>query len=506
MGGTDVRVHGGQDLANKGQVGKEGTELQLLIPDELGLNFGEEGDEDHSRYYDPDLDGLTQDEKSWFIIEKGFKQIKTFLKSLELEDYYDNFLSEGIMIGTGLWILTEEKLEEMGIIDNTEKEKILNGRYQFLAQPDIKFFIPRYGEPQSHWGCAEAAVFIKERINWPVFHVIKENMKEMLPTTHAGQWSIPDQDKALFSTEGRWATASSCDGMIMLWTVDHASATPPCVRCVQAHFDICTDHVTDWDRMMTVSVGGDHHIAIVDLQSSKIVTKIKNDAGLSLAEQFVSCDADLTAGQVVMGAIEGQLKVADVESGKFFMYLKGHEDAVRDVRADWRHKEVVSLAWDRTMKVWDLRSGTCARTLHGHNRVPSKMDVSFDLQMALSCSHEEKSILWDLRHGGAVSYYDNWCANDVCVDWDGMRFAGCGDSDMVLIWDMEQGKILQQIDAWDSINAQSIDVDWKRDQVLLGTWDNQVLVFDLETEEILKTCKKALRTVTKVRFNDPPAG
>lgn len=471
------------------------AETALANPDDDEWKFEKPG-----TFYDPELEGLTDDAKSWAIVEKGFKQVLDFLRGLGLERHYQPLLSRGVMVGGSFAASTHESLQEAGITSEEEREAILTKRWDFLKQPDVLNFAIRYGDLEDHWDCEEGKVFVKSHIEWPIFKKAKDQIQDALPATFEAQWSIKEEDYALYSSEGRWATASSCDGMIFLWPIDTPSADPPCVRCVQAHFEICTDHVTDWRRMMTVSVGGDNHAVISDLQANRPVSKIKNDTGLTIHEQFLTCDADLDEAKVVIGAVEGQVKVADVQKAKIYQHLKGHEDSVRDIRADFPNNQVVTTSWDRTIKVWDLRAGSAVHTMRGHNSVISRMDVNFDLQLAVSCSHEDRMILWDLRQGRAISSFDNWVANDLCVDWDNMRFASCGDRDIILIWDMEKGVITQEIDPWDSMNAQAIDVDWKRGEILLGTWDNQVLLFDLETGEVNKTLKKALRTMTKVRL------
>lgn len=309
------------------------------------------------------------------------------------------------------------------------------------------------------------------------------------------------------------ASASGCDGVIFLWPIEDENAVPPCARSCVAHFDVCTDHVVDWDHLTCLSVGADLNLAVSDLSTGKVRCRIKCHEGSEAAAGRLLCvDGDVSAGRAVAGT-ELHANVVDLEAQQVLLRLHGHLDDVVSVQAAWARNQVVSISWDRSTKIWDLRSGRCAATLEGHDRAPNRLSVDFELQLALSCADEGQVILWDLRNAGALHVYDCGLARatDVCVDWGTMTAAACGlvggagcgqvepGADAVVRWSLEGGDIC----AWSlpgAVGAQCLAVDWRGNQALVGCWDSQVLLLDLDSGERLKQLKQARRTITRVHL------
>lgn len=355
----------------------------------------------------------------------------------------------------------------------------------------------RRGSPSGRW-----MLQITQPLQIEAQKASLESAAEVAPWAGEPNWSVPETDSALFCPEGRWASAGGCDGFIFVWHVDHPGAVPPCVRCCVAHFDVCTDHVVDWERMKCLSVGGDFNLAMLDLMGGVVRSRIKSDAGPDCS--LLCVDGDLSAGKAAVGA-GAQAKIADIETKTWLMTLQGHQDDVHGIRSDWDTNQVVTSSWDRLLKLWDLRSGRCVRSLEGHNQVCTKFDVDFSLQLALSCSDEDRLILWDLKQGGVIKTYDGGLAtaNDASVDWKTMTAAVCGPGGEVQLWDLETGEITSTITtgaATTGASGQSVDVDWERRQLLLGTWDSQVLLFDLDSGECVKKLRKPRRTLTRVHL------
>lgn len=310
------------------------------------------------------------------------------------------------------------------------------------------------------------------------------------------KWGLPESNKALFNLDGPWATASSCDGIIFVWPLDHESSTPPCVRCMHGHRDVVTDYVMDWDRMVSISAGLDCCISVCDLENICHIGHIKNDTGLNIEDAFFSIDGDLSVGKVCVGDGRGKIKVADLEMQKILFRMHGHTQSVYGVWADWDQNLVASCSWDKKVNLYDLRAGKLARSLKGHQNCVSRLEVNFEMQLAVSCAWESQLILWDLKSGELITSYPSHRANDVSVDWQRFVAATCGDDDTVRIWDLESGECTRTIECHYK-SGHAIDVDWERGLAMTGSVDKVVKLFDIVTGEEVKQFNKARRVITQ---------
>jgi len=446
--------------------------------------------EPEDRLYGP---ALTEDDPKRKIFEEGKQQVVDFLAYVRLEHYTERFLQAGYLYGMKLERLTQGKLKkDLKITDEVEMEQILSAsRHIPLVCPAWKQFETDHAESVFGW--------VSEPRYSDAPHYVGNT-----PTsggTYQEKWGIhPDANK-LFDEDLLWITAAGCDGMMFLWPADHPDAEPPCVRCGQPHFQICTDHVTDWERMMTVSCGGDCRIQVLDLKTAKTVQSIKNNSKVDVSESFLSIEADLEVNKCCVGTAGGMVKVADLEYKKILLVMKGPLDDVYDVKVDWDLNMAVGGSWDHNLHIYDLRSGRRTRVLKGHRHIVNKIDVDFEQQLALSAAWEEYMILWDLRQASMIKAYHtpNHEANCISADWRSMRAATGANDGLLKFWDLESGECTQTIDC-EFLHTLALDVHWDLGVALAGSWDQQVRLFDCETGEMLKRFKKARRVINSVEI------
>mmetsp|Transcript_5943 Transcript_5943/g.14102 ORF Transcript_5943/g.14102 Transcript_5943/m.14102 type:complete len:332 (+) Transcript_5943:66-1061(+) len=315
-------------------------------------------------------------------------------------------------------------------------------------------------------------------------------------STFEEKWGIPAEERALLGTEGLLAAATGCDGMLFLWPCDHESASPPCVRCVPVHHDVATDFVMDWSNLVSISCGADCSVSVFDLRSEKRLGRVASDKTKESSHKLLSVDGDYGLGKVVAGDSQGMIKIGDLHRAHMLFGMKGHTDSVYQVRADWRRNQVVSCSWDKSLNVFDVRSGKKSRTLLGHKAICNRMDVDFDVQLAVSVAWERQFILWDLKQGDIIKSYPSHAANDVSVDWQSMKAATGADDGLVKMWDLKSGLCVSTIDC-EHDQTLALDVNWDLGLLLTASWDQQVKLFDLATEQCLKKFCKARRVLTQ---------
>jgi len=485
-------------------------------PDITGEDVAMEADEDPTLFHDPDLDGLDLNDRHWAIVQKGLKQVSDFCEDVGLPQYYEEFLKAGFIFGNMLRTLTPYVLtNKIKMTDPDEQQACLDRAVELVHDPNIVWFERRYGNPgQFFLDTWQGKQFRDEHPDW---FEQKEEVKDEVATlqgndeTWADKWGIKPEDFDLFSMDPTrdWATVGCLGGMTLLWPIDHPAYSPPCIRCAYCHPNDTTDYVIDWERMMTISCGGDCRVVLYDLENAKITSTIKNNGGIEVAQSFLCIDGSFDAGKVSIGAANGLIKIGDMERGSIVTVLKGHLDDVQAVRTDWDRNQVCSVSWDFNLHIYDLRSGKRSKCLSGHTYFINDMEVDFERQLAISCASQDMRMatlktgmvsddiyLWDLAAGAPVkSWYGHFTGTN-CTDtnWEKMITVTGGEDHKIKIWDIESGECTKE---WygKHIQTLALSVNWEKKLLLTGSWDYRVKLWHLETGNLLKELFKARRTV-----------
>lgn len=456
------------------------------------------------------LASLSEDDQKWYVIQMGWRQVEQFCEAIGLPQYSELMLSRGITSEKKIREITQFVIQgDFLLTDHDEIEAILDAVAALKFRPEDAQFadlVNRFGDPDSLMReCAQGRQWLESHQSWQKPRPIwRDPDYPHIAHSYEAKWGVPPEDHAKFSTEGLWACAGGCDGMLFLWPFDPDDDTwqPGVVRCGMVHAAVCTDFIIDWETMRTMSCGLDCRVVLHNFETNRNVGKVNNNSGVDIQNAFLCLDGDFDLGRVAVGTAGGRIKMGDVETGKIVSHLKGHTDDVYSVKCDWNRNQCVSGAWDRNVCVWDIRCARRTKTLVGHEIVFNKMDVDFERQLALSTALEPTFILWDLRYGDAIKKYqgDPRGNNSVCVNWDRMIAAVGGDGNDVQIWDLEHGEVIKTIEC-NHQQSLTIDVNWDLGFLLTGSWDNKVGVYDLETGEQVKEYLKQRRTLTQVHVS-----
>jgi WD40 repeat protein len=192
--------------------------------------------------------------------------------------------------------------------------------------------------------------------------------------------------------------------------------------------------------------GGSHgtaHVIVWDAATGKRLRQVSlpdvNPQSLALTPD------DRT---VIVGDGEGLIHLVNLEDGKEFLVLHGHEHYVDALALSTDGKTLISGGLDRGLHLWDLVSGHEIASLVGHKRAVAAVALSPDGRLAAtaggSAAHpydvdEPRRIrLWDVVSGKEVAHFEGHTADVTCLAFspDGARLVSGLRDTAVLVWDM----------------------------------------------------------------------
>lgn len=147
-------------------------------------------------------------------------------------------------------------------------------------------------------------------------------------------------------------------------------------------------------KTLLATGGEDCKVNIWNLSNSVNVWSLGNNKS---PVERVCFDTD--EQNVVSGAVNGSLKVFDLNEGRLARNLGGHQVNVSSIMYHPYGEFIVSGSLDCTMKVWDVRNKTCIQTYTGHDKEVTCVRFSPDGKWVASSSSDGQLLIWDLIAG-----------------------------------------------------------------------------------------------------------
>ncbi|RYH28987.1 hypothetical protein EON65_10135 [archaeon] len=183
---------------------------------------------------------------------------------------------------------------------------------------------------------------------------------------------------------------------------------------------------------------------------------------------------------VVSGAMNGSLKVFDLNEGKLARNLGSHQVNVTSVQYHPYGEFIVSGSSDCTMKLWDVRNKSCIETYTGHTKEITCVRFSPDGKWVASAGKDGVILFWDLiasKHIDTIklspSYVTSFEFNPAELSLAAMTTART-----VRLWDLETMKTISYIPPESSqVRAMTFD---NLGTKMFTTVKNTVKIWDTE--------------------------
>jgi WD40 repeat protein len=282
------------------------------------------------------------------------------------------------------------------------------------------------------------------------------------------------------------------------------------------------------DERRMISGTLDCSLCIWDLANGKCLTTLKGH------KERISAVAITPDGKRVVSAghnytnQDRSLRVWDLNTGICQGLLQGHSDEAFAIVIAPNGKQVVSAGRDKTLRVWDLASGRCLRTLEGHMNSVFDLALSSDGLKIVSASADKTLRVWQLNpldqvpvqwalnrpassqdvQKGAAQVHQMLATAEIELNANNVTGAASllrqallisgfeRDSAILDLWHTAGRKAgkpvglrevhLQQTLQGHSSRVHIVAATPDRQQIISGSWDNTLRIWDLATGQCLR--------------------
>ncbi len=199
-------------------------------------------------------------------------------------------------------------------------------------------------------------------------------------------------------------------------------------------------------------------------------------------------------------------KVWDAATGAEVVALVGHKDEVNNIAFSPDGKRLVTASKDMTAKVWDILTGKELLTFSAHENVIYDVAFSPDGKSIASSGGDGKVRVWDSISGIETLILPIEGATEirgVAFNPDGKSLTAVSNSEFEYIkeWDPVSGKVLFSGNLGHNTGVKDIAFNIDGTLAVTGGSDKKVIIWNVETKQVLYTFYGHTSNVTGVAFS-----
>lgn len=299
-----------------------------------------------------------------------------------------------------------------------------------------------------------------------------------------------------FFNDSKSLTSGSADGTVRIWNTSKGE----CLTTQQKHRPVSS-------------------IALLQEPKFAILTPIyhhrwrNNKYRESTVEVYDassrSCTARMTGGDtgmccitvwdsrfIVIGSMNGMIKVWDTENTERIHTLEGHRDIVAEFSISQNSNLLASASYDNDIRIWDLHSRECVRILTEHRNSVKSVAFSPDSLLLASESIDHSILLWSTQDwnciyvlGQSVPPPQNTIWRDLTrslvFSHDSNVLAVGSELGDIQLWDTSNGQLLQ---TFKGHSGSILSVTFSHDSKLLasGSDDSTIRIWDATSRQHLR--------------------
>jgi WD40 repeat protein len=243
-------------------------------------------------------------------------------------------------------------------------------------------------------------------------------------------------NRLIVDPSGRRAASCSSDYTACIWDLEKGRP----VRVLRGHSDDVEDFVFA-DERRGVSASRDHRVLVWDLDTGAILRVLEGHEKDVLSLAYGD-------GRVYSSGDDKTLRVWDIDSGELLSVWGPFENETDTCAIDPVHGRAVLGCDDGVIRVFDTRTGGLVREIEAHTSGIKKVAVSPATGDILSAAYDRRLVVWDSETFAEKLHLERvpsvW---ERSLSWspDGSQvLAGTFDG-TVLVWDAASGKLLREV-------------------------------------------------------------
>ncbi len=243
-------------------------------------------------------------------------------------------------------------------------------------------------------------------------------------------------NRLIVDPSGRRAASCSSDYTVCIWDLENGRP----LRVLRGHSDDVEDFVFA-DESRGVSASRDHRVLVWNLDTGAILRVLEGHEKDVLSIAY-------SEGRVYSSGDDMTLRVWDIDSGELLSVWGPFENETDTCAIDPVHGRAILGCDDGTIRVFDTRAGDLVREIEAHTSGIKQVAVSPVTGNVLSAAYDRRLIVWDgetfaekLRLESVPSVWER------SLSWspDGAQILAGTFDGTVLVWDAARGTLLREL-------------------------------------------------------------
>ena len=344
---------------------------------------------------------------------------------------------------------------------------------------------------------------------------------------------------ASFSPDGKSVVSAGYDGKILIWKPEEITPydfkqlsklsssnksasqaeTPPEIiplakcRSLEGHTGAVRSVKFSADGKSLVSCGLDATVRVWDFITGTPLTSFRNEGKIRGHGEEVTAALFLPDGKRLLSAshdksvrewnIDGYQELRTLRG----LVFDGHADAVLEASYSPDENHIVTASRDRSARTWNANTGKVeSQFTEGHSYLASSAVFFPDGRRLITAAVDNTTRLWDVNTGGQVARLDQTGRTAaIALSKNQQWIATGGNDNLIRFWDVQkswESKEGSQLKPLSGHTAEVNAIAFSPDDLMLATGDlkGNVLVWNIETREIIWKLKGHTRKITAINF------